>query len=55
MVLPIYAYGDSVLKKVGKEIDPDYPGLTELIENMYETMWNEHKIIYRRYESALGR
>ncbi len=39
MVLPIYAYGDSVLKKVGKEIDPEFPGLTELIENMYETMY----------------
>lgn len=39
MVLPIYAYGDAVLKKVGKEIDPEYPGLTELIENMYETMY----------------
>lgn len=39
MVLPIYAYGDAVLKKVGKDIDPDFPGLSELIENMYETMY----------------
>jgi len=44
MVLPIYAYGDSVLKKVGKEIDPDYPGLTELIENMYETMYRANGV-----------
>lgn len=40
MVLPIIAYGDPVLRKVGKDIDKDYPGLDELIENMKETMKN---------------
>ena len=40
MVLPIVAYGDPVLRKVGKEIDENYPGLEELIENMRETMKN---------------
>jgi peptide deformylase len=40
MVLPIVAYGDPVLRKVGKDIDKDYPGLEELIENMKETMRN---------------
>jgi peptide deformylase len=40
MILPIVAYGDPVLRKVGKEIDKDYPGLTELIANMKETMYN---------------
>ncbi len=40
MVLPIVAYGDPVLRKVGKDIDQDYPGLQELIENMEETMKN---------------
>jgi len=39
MVLPIVAYGDPVLKKVGEEIDEDYPGLNELIANMWETMY----------------
>lgn len=39
MILPVYAYGQSVLKKVAKEITPDYPGLPELIENMWETMY----------------
>ena len=40
MVLPIVAYGDPVLRKVGKDIGRDYPGLEELIENMKETMKN---------------
>lgn len=40
MVLPIVAYGDPVLKKVGEDIDKDYPGLEELIANMFETMYN---------------
>ncbi len=38
MILPIRAYGDPVLRKECKEIDADYPGLTELIDNMMETM-----------------
>ena len=40
MVLPIVAYGDPVLRRVGKDIDKDYPGLEELIENMKDTMKN---------------
>jgi peptide deformylase len=40
MVLPIVAYGDPVLRKVGKDIDKDFPGLKDLIENMKETMEN---------------
>lgn len=39
MILPIVAYGDPVLKKVGDEIDKNYSGLTELLENMWETMY----------------
>ena len=40
MILPIYAYGQPVLKKVAEEIDKDYPFLEELIANMWETMYN---------------
>lgn len=40
MILPIIAYGDPVLRKVGVDIDKDYPNLDELIENMKETMVN---------------
>ena len=38
MILPIVAYGDPLLRKVGKEIEKDYPNLDKLIENMTETM-----------------
>jgi peptide deformylase len=40
MVLPIVAYGNPVLRKVGIEISADYPGLKTLIEDMWETMYN---------------
>ncbi|MEQ9262791.1 MAG: peptide deformylase [Owenweeksia sp.] len=40
MILPIVAYGDPVLRKKGEDIDKDYPGLQELIDNMFETMYN---------------
>ena len=40
MILPIVAYGDPVLRKVGIEIDKDYPNLKELIANMKATMYN---------------
>jgi peptide deformylase len=40
MVLSIYAYGHPVLKKMGIEINKDYPQLGELIDNMWETMYN---------------
>ncbi len=40
MILPIVAYGDTVLKKKAQDISKDYDGLQELIENMFETMYN---------------
>lgn len=40
MILPIVAYGDPILRKVGKNIDADYPELEKLIANMRETMNN---------------
>ncbi|HSN10237.1 MAG TPA: peptide deformylase [Hanamia sp.] len=40
MVLPIVAYGNPVLRKVGVDIAPDYLGLQKLIEDMWETMYN---------------
>ncbi|CDF78473.1 peptide deformylase [Formosa agariphila KMM 3901] len=44
MILPIVAYGDPVLKKVGQDIDPDYPKLDELLDNMFETMYNAYGV-----------
>ena len=40
MVLPIYAYGQTVLRKKASEVAVDTEGITELIENMWETMYN---------------
>ncbi len=44
MILPIVAYGDPVLKRKCKEIPEDYPNLSELIDNMFETMYNAHGV-----------
>lgn len=38
MILPIYTFGQPVLRKVAEDITPDFQNLKELIENMYETM-----------------
>ncbi len=38
MILPIYTYGQPVLRKVAEDITPDYPGLKELLADMYDTM-----------------
>ena len=44
MILPIYLYGQPVLRKTATDIDADYPDLQELIKNMFETMWNAEGI-----------
>ena len=38
MILPIYIYGQPVLRKVAEDITPDYPELKTLIANMLETL-----------------
>jgi len=38
MILPVYVYGQPVLRQVAEDITPDYPNLKELITNMFETM-----------------
>ena len=40
MLLPIIAYGHPVLKRKAEVISKDYPKLKELIDNMFETMYN---------------
>jgi peptide deformylase len=44
MVLPIVVYGDPVLRKIGEEIDKDYPELDKLIKDMYDTMYNANGV-----------
>ena len=38
MILPIYTYGQPVLRKVAEDIDENYPDLENLIKNMYDTL-----------------
>ena len=38
MILPIYVYGQPVLRKVAEDITPDYPELQQFIGNMWETL-----------------
>ncbi len=38
MILPIHLYGSPVLREVAKNINRDYPNLSGLIENMFETL-----------------
>ncbi|MDT0687096.1 peptide deformylase [Autumnicola psychrophila] len=44
MILPIVAYGDPVLRKKAKEIPEDYPKLDELMNNMWDTMYNAYGV-----------
>jgi len=39
MILPIYLYGQPILRKIAKDIAPDYPDLKTLLDNMFETMY----------------
>ena len=38
MILPIYIYGQPVLRKVAEDITPEYPQLKDLISDMWETL-----------------
>ena len=39
MILPIIAFGSSILRKKCEEITEDYPNLDSLLVNMWETMY----------------
>jgi peptide deformylase len=40
MIYPIVAYGDPVLRARAEEIQSDFPGLDQLIRDMFETMYH---------------
>ncbi|MFM2192148.1 MAG: hypothetical protein RLZZ118_1105 [Bacteroidota bacterium] len=44
MILPIVAYGSSILRQVCKPIDANYEGLQELIADMWQTMYNSNGV-----------
>ncbi|MFZ1559231.1 MAG: peptide deformylase [Saprospiraceae bacterium] len=44
MILPVFAFGQPVLKKRATDINKDYEGLESLINNMWETMYAAHGV-----------
>ena len=44
MIYPIVAYGHPILKKKAAEISPDYPELKQLVEDMFETMYEANGV-----------
>ena len=44
MILPIFTYGNAVLRKHAEAITATYEGLNTLIDNMYETMYNAYGV-----------
>ena len=44
MIKPVYVYGSSVLRKVAQNIEPSYPMLNELMNDMFETMYHSDGI-----------
>ncbi|MFT3740020.1 MAG: peptide deformylase [Breznakibacter sp.] len=39
MIYPVVVYGHPVLRKVATDITADYPGLPQLIDDMFQTMY----------------
>lgn len=54
MILPIYAYGQPVLKKVAAPITAEYPDLETLIANMWETMYEADGVGIAAPQIGLG-
>lgn len=44
MILPVYLYGNSVLRQEVDDISQDYPDLQKLIKDMFETMYHTEGI-----------
>jgi peptide deformylase len=44
MILPIVAYGHPTLRKIAAEIEPGHPGIDELIDSMFETMYQSEGV-----------
>jgi peptide deformylase len=54
MILPVYAYGQPVLRQKATEIDKDYPNLSGLIADMFETMYASNGIGLAAPQIGLG-
>lgn len=44
MILPVYLYGQPVLREEAEDITPDYPELKKLVADMFETMYHSDGI-----------
>jgi peptide deformylase len=44
MIYPVVVYGNTVLRKVAEKIDENYSGLSQLISDMWETMYKAEGI-----------
>jgi peptide deformylase len=44
MILPVYTYGQAILRKKAETVGKDHPDLKKLIDNMFETMYNAEGI-----------
>jgi len=44
MILPIYGYGEPILRKLSVNVSPEHTDLKVLIANMYQTMYNAYGV-----------
>lgn len=44
MILPIVGYGHHSLRNENQDVPKDYPDLEQLVENMFETMYNANGV-----------
>ena len=44
MILPVVAYGSPVLRKIGDTINPEYPDLSKLLDDMWATLYNSNGV-----------
>ena len=44
MILPIVAYGDAILRKKAAAIPKEFPPLSAIIADMWDTMYNSHGV-----------
>lgn len=44
MIYPIVVYGHPILRKVAEDVEKDYPGLDQLIDDLFETMYHAEGI-----------
>ena len=44
MSLPVYLYGHPVLRRISKTVEPYYKGLKELVEKMFDTMYESEGV-----------